>query len=83
MGSAIIRGVIVRVDGQLVNDWAQALEKILGTGSEGDCVELPERLGHLGLRYGEVGGFDAAAPEGGDGDDGRVRDREGGDGKVG
>ena len=39
----IIRGVIVRMDGQLVSDWVQAFEKILGTGRERDCGELPER----------------------------------------
>ena len=66
MGSTIIRGVIVRVDGQLVSErlGSSAREKFSGPGSEGDCGELPERLGRLGLRYGEVGGFDAAAPEG-------------------
>ena len=46
--------------------------KILGSGSEGDYGELPGRLGRLGLRYGEVGGFDAAAPEGAERQAGRL-----------
>jgi hypothetical protein len=33
VGPAIIRHVIVRVDGQPVRNWREALEKILGPGS--------------------------------------------------